>query len=407
MSDRQPHPNSTGWTLEISESELDRVLAMTAAVSWKRERGQYLSVGVVDCTTRRWVFEGAHATTWVSAPCGPCDPQDPERLPRQFIEAALPLADSLGSVLIYRDRTTGQFVAVTGTDMIACDPWDDGTGEYDDLESMCDPVEATVSATVSLETVRRMSNDFSAYFDMAIGRSSHTPPAFTGLTVTDGRISWISDWGRWGMPKQSGSAAAETKGAGSVGFLADVMMRASHVLPHEGTATISWNGECPLDVWMIGDDWGVHSEVHHELMFRHHREIHSGFSVADFDTDVSAELDSQFAGRIGPCGYYIKKGRRVVVTVHDPGADFADFARLTTHVATAEVGLPAVRAEIDRVSESLVGSKLIVQDNEIYLAVEFPIGSGHEVYPRHIELLESNLAKCEGLGEFLPLFSQG
>ena len=44
MNERQPHPDSTGWTLEVSESELDRVVAMTAAVSWKMERGQYLSV---------------------------------------------------------------------------------------------------------------------------------------------------------------------------------------------------------------------------------------------------------------------------------------------------------------------------------------------------------------------------
>ena len=128
MSDRQPHPNSTGWTMEITQSELERVMAMMFVCRPRTVRGQYLSVGAVDCTTRRWVFEGEHTRTWVDAPYEALDPEDPVRLPRHFVESLVPLADSLGSVLVYRDQTTGQFVGVSGNDMVASDPWDDETG---------------------------------------------------------------------------------------------------------------------------------------------------------------------------------------------------------------------------------------------------------------------------------------
>lgn len=407
MSDRRAHPNSTGWTMEIPQSELERLMAMMFACQPRTARDQYLSVGVADCTTRRWVFEGETARTWVDAPCDPCDPEDPVRLPRHFVDSLMPLADSLGSVLIYRDRTTGQFVAVSGNDTVACDPWDDESGEFDDVESMGGPSDATVFAVVPMETVRRISSEYGTYFEMAFGRSASVPPAFTGVTVTDGRISWISDWSRWHLPKQSGSAEAETKGSGSVGFLADVMWRTSTVLGPSGTATISWNGECPTAVRMIGDGWGVECDVQHEMMFRYQSSINVGFGLSDYKQDVETEFDVNTVGVVGPRMHFEKNGRVVTVSVIDPGPTYDDYARIVTRVATADVGVPAVRAEIDRVNESLVGAKLIVSGKDIYVAVDVSLAVDHEGFGRQIELLEASAGKCEGLEEFLPLFSEG
>ncbi len=406
MGDRQPHPNSTGWTMDIPQSELERLMAMMFVCRPRTAHGQYVSVGRVDCTTRRWVFEAEHARTWVDAPCDPLDPEEPVRLPRHFIDSLMPLADSLGSVLIYRDRTTGQFVGVSGNDMVACDPWDDESGEFDDIESMGGPSDSTVSAVVSMETVRRISSEYGTYFEMAFGRTASVPPAFTGITVADGRFSWISDWSRWHLPKQSGAAEAETTGAGSVGFLADVMWRTAVALGPAGTATISWNGECPTAVRMIGDDWGVECEVHHEMMFRYRSFIDSAFSLIDYKPDLETEFDVDTVGVIGPRMHFEKDGRTVTASVFDAGPSCDDYVRIVTRVATADVDIPAVRAEIDRVNESLVGAKLLVIGKEIFVAVEFSLRADHEMFGREVALLEASAAKCDGLEEFLPLFSQ-
>lgn len=407
MSDRQPHPNSTGWTMEITQSELERVMAMMFVCRPRTVRGQYLSVGTVDCTTRRWVFEGEHARTWVDAPHEALDPEDPVRLPRHFVESLVPLTESLGSVLVYRDKTTGQFVGLSGNDMVASDPWDDETGEYDDIETMGEPSDATVRAVVSMETVRRISSEYGTFFEMAFGRSGSVPPAFTGITVGDGRFSWISDWSRWDLPKQSGSAEAETTGSGSVGFLAEAMWRTAVTIGPSGTATISWNGECPRSVTMTGDDWGVECDVHHELMFRYQSFIDSAFGLADYKHDVETEFDVETVGVLGPRQHFEKDGRVVTVSVFDPGIAHDDYVRIVTRVATAEVDIPAVRAEMDRVNESLVGAKLLVSGKDIFVAVEFSLRADHEAFGRHLEFLEASAEKCAGLGEFLPLFADG
>lgn len=407
MSDRQPHPNSTGWTMEIPEAELDRAMSMAAACRFMSERGQYFSVGVIDCTTRRWVFDDGAVVAWADAPCNPNDPHEPVRLPRHFVEAALHLAASLESVRIYQDRTTGQFVAVSGDDTVAADPWDGDSGELDDLESCSETFDADVSAVLSMETVRRIALDYGSFFEMAFGRTATVTPAFTGITVTEGRISWISDWTRWNLPKQSGSATAETKGSGSVGFLAEAMWRSARFVHRESTATITWNRDNPTCVWMIGDDWGVRCDVNHELTFRHQSNIHVGFALADYVEDVDTEFDASRVGLHGPRIHFNKNGRIVTVTVHDPGNDHPDYARIVTHVASADTDLPAVRAEIDRLNEALIAAKLLVRDNQIFVAVEFPLGADHKIFETQIACLEEAVSKCEGLDEFLPLFSQG
>ena len=230
--------------------------------------------------------------------------------------------------------------------------------------------------------------------------------AFTGITVANGRFSWISDWSRWHLPKQSGAAEAETTGAGSVGFLADVMWRTAVALGPVGTATISWNGECPTVVRMIGDDWGVECEVHHEMMFRYRSFIDSAFGLIDYKPDLETEFAVDTVGVIGPRMHFEKDGRTVTASVFDAGPSCDDYVRIVTRVATADVDIPAVRAEIDRVNESLVGAKLLVIGKEIFVAVEFSLRADHEMFGREIALLEASAAKCDGLEEFLPLFSQ-
>jgi hypothetical protein len=406
MSDRQPHPDSTGWTLEVSREELDRVISLCAACLGGSSVEHYVSVGVVDCTTRRWLIDGPDAEGWHDVTCDPRDPVESVRIPRYLLDGAIPLVEPLGTVLFYRDRLSGSFVARAGDDMVVVDAWgEDADEEGDVLDFVYDPALVTLKAMVPLDTLRRISFEYGQYLELASDRVRGEAPAFTTLELTEGRVRWRSDWTRWGVPAQSGSAQADTVGAGAVGFLGYAMWRSIvHADPAEH-ATIGWNGDMPDFVWLVMGDWGISCAVNDELMFRHRWKIEAAFSMADFNPDYDLDRPQTALTHVGPVKRFVKDSLSVAVTVMSAGKDVVDHVRISTRVATLDADIAAARREIDRLNDALSGAKMLVRDREVHLAIDFPAQDRPEGYLPLIALLEDYAERCRGLDEFLPLFA--
>lgn len=392
----EPHPASEGWTIEVTPMEMMRVL------TFARSRLSHVDDSVVwvkhnGVASRRWLIGGDRFWMWVDSTGGSADPVDVVAIPVPFLDAVCELAQAFGTATIYRDAADGRFAAYSADEHLWWDSIENhpDTWYFDEEVSFADPV----SAKVDFSALERMVSTYGTNRGGLHRGESGTIPPYVTLGVGGGRLRWTTSYTRFNQPDVSGSTVAETDGEGLVAFCPLDMFRVIHVVPTVGEVTVSWESSDAGEVCLHDEDWGIVCEITDEVVHQVYEEVDGAFTENEWiETDP-------FGLRRGVLTYRNAEERVVVVTVVE-GVDSAlDCVRMSTRVATVEGDPGAVLENLNALNGKLVGAKVIRDGDGVYVCVEFSAPAPRGYIGVKIRDLFRHAARCDGLDQFLPLFS--
>lgn len=392
----EPHPASEGWTIEVTPMEMMRVLTFARSrlphvddsVVWVKHNG---------VASRRWLIGGDRFWMWVDSTGGSADPVEVVAIPVPFLGAVCELAQAFGTATIYRDATDGRFAAYSADEHLWWDSIENhpDTWYFDEEVSFDDPV----SAKVDFAALERMVSTYVINRGgLHLGESGTIPPYVT-LGVGGGRLRWTTSYARFNQPDVSGSTVAETDGEGMIAFCPLDMFRVVHVVPTVGEVTVSWESSDAGEVCLHDEDWGIVCEVTDEVLHQVYDEVFAAFAENEW---IEVE---PFGLRHGVLTFRNSEERVVVVTVVEGVDNARDYVRMSTRVATVEGDPGAVLENLNALNGKLVGAKVIRDGDGVYVSVEFSTPAPKGYIGIKIKDLFRHAAKCEGLDQFLPLFS--
>lgn len=387
----EPHPLSEGWTIEVTHLEMLRVLAFA------KSRMKYLDDCVVwvqhnGVATRRWLIGGKHFWMWVDSTGGTADPAHAVAVPVPFLESVAELAEEFGKATIYRNKDDGRFVAFFADEHL----WWDSILDHPTQWTHDDDVrfDEPVTAVVDFAAIERMVSTYGTN----IGGLGQLPPFIT-MRIGDGRLHWTTSFLRFNMPDVSGSTVAETDGEGLVAFFPGDMFRAVRAIPTVGEVSFTWDAGDATVVCLRDEDWGIVVDITDELVHRVHDDICAAFASQEWVEDDDDGL------RLGVLVFRNADARIVAVTVIEGGEGQPDWIRMSTRVATVEGDPGAAREHVNALNGKIPGAKILQDGTSVFVCVEFVAPAERAFIELQIDELLRHAAACDGLDQFLPLFS--
>ena len=389
------HPGSMGWTIRLTPLELTRIIDMARALNPGNDNGEHVSLGLVGPATRRWVIEGVFSTGWIETAGGAADPVEPVSVPRFVLRSASVMAEEMGEVFLYQQADTGTYVIYSGDECLYADP----LGDEPEMPSVDIDLDRSrgewVSATLPVESARLMGT---SYFH-SLGMIDIEDDVFPYITLSvgehAGRIRWTSSWDRWDLPTVSGETSADTKGSGRIALWPMGLLRMLGHIPPRGEVTISWDDSTDPHVWLTGSDWGVRCLVGEEMAHRYVGHIVGALRGAQFDLD-------EYEGPLPNPLVFTRGTMSLSVSVLNVGD--GDFFRLATCVATDVPHGRAVQAELNALNDKFLGAKVLMQGDNIFLAVDMMATKDEDAITSAVELVDAYRKRCEGFDAILPLF---
>ena len=392
----EPHHLSEGWTIEVTHIEMMRVLAFAKSrvkmhddsVVWVKSNG---------VASRRWLIGGLSFWMWVDSTGGTADPALPVAIPVPFLEEVNEIAEEFGKATIYRNKNDGRFVASFADEHLWWDSIPDHPVQWsrDDEDWFAEPV----VAAVDFAAVERIVSVYHTNLGgMPHGGPGQLPPFIT-MRIGDGRLHWTTSWKRFGLPDVSGSTAAETTGDGLVAFFPGDMFRAVRGIPAVGEVKIKWEASNATEVCLCDEDWGIVCDISDEAIHR----VHTDTLVAFCDPGWTQCDDDGL--RLGALEFRNGDGRTVTVTVVEGDDGRPDWMRLSTPVATVEGDPGAAREHVNALNRKIPGAKIIQDGCMVLACVEFPVPAESGFIEFQVEELLRHASACDGLDQFLPLFS--
>lgn len=393
---KEPHPASDGWTIEVTHLELMRVLTFARSrhgsvddsVVWVKHTG---------VASRRWLIGGDHFWMWVDGTGGAADPATAVAIPVPFLDSARELAQAFGKVTVYRDKDDGRFVAYFANEELWWDSIRDHPDEWlqDDDVWFRDPV----TATVDFAAIERIVSTYSSNLG-GLHRGEQAPfPPFITMRIGDGCLHWTTSWTRFNQPDVSGATAAETDGEGMIAFYPLDMFRLVNLLPNVGEVSLTWESSNASEVCLCDEDWGIVCDITDELVHRVNEDLVVAFMMRNWSSD---DMDGL---RRGILEFKNDDGRKISVTVVESENSATDFVRMSTSVAIVEGDPGAAFGHINALNGKLAGAKLIQDGNAVFVCVEFAAPCPRGYIEFQIDELLRHAAECDGLDQFLPLFS--
>jgi hypothetical protein len=166
-------------------------------------------------------------------------------------------------------------------------------------------------------------------------------------------------------------------------------------IPPRGEVTISWDDSTDPHVWLTGSDWGVRCLVGEEMAHRYVGHIVGALRGAQFDLD-------EYEGPLPNPLVFTRGAMSLSVSVLNVGD--GDFFRLATCVATDVPHGRAVQAELNALNEKFLGAKVLMQGDNIFLAVDMMATKDEDAITSAVELVDAYRKRCEGFDAILPLF---
>ena len=392
----EPHPLSEGWTIDVTHLELMRVLTFARSrvqihddsVVWVRQNG---------IASRRWLVGGERFWMWVDTTGGTADPAVPVAIPVPFLDEVSEIAEEFGKATIFRNADDGRFTAYFADEHLWWDSIEDHPTEWMHEDEVC--FDQPVTAAVDFAAVERIVSAYNTNLGgMSHGGPGQLPPFIT-MRIGDGRLHWTTSWARFGLPDVSGATSAETTGEGMVAFFPGDMFRAVRALPTVGEVRLRWESSSAAEVCLCDEDWGIVCDITDELIHRVHRDLVTAFALREWEPSFDDGL------RLGRLEFRDSNDRIALATVVEGAEGRPDWIRLSMRVATVEGDPGAAHEHVNALNGKLAGAKVIQDGTGVFVCVEFAAPAEFTQIESQIDELCRNAAECDGLDQFLPLFS--
>lgn len=389
--------NKSSWSLELTADEINRVRAMTAAISARKDGREFVWVRKTGPSTRRWFVQGYNIHAYVDAPASQSDPVETVVVPAHALELASDLVDVNGEVTLFLNekenivvcRALDQYAAVDGYDPEESEPTFDPVADVDSVFGGKYMRRVKVAADVleriagDYMTLRRRSSD---------GDSVPLPPVTT-LAFTPDSIRWTTDWSRIGKPAVSGMAPAATDRFFDITFYPLYFWTYIDICPLDTEVTFGYD-DTHVAFW--GDNWAVWGKAVSELYVRWADRADDVFGEFGFTRDEDSfgmdELD------------YTNDDVSINVDVIE-GVAGPDCIRLTYLVDSGVEVTKELLAETLALSDTLVGAKLGINENYLAITVDIDNPRNSDHFKDGITAMLAAIGRCGDFAKVLPLFS--
>lgn len=397
MANASFEDNKSSWSLELTADEINRVRAMTAAISARKDGREFVWVRRTGPSTRRWFVQGYNIQAYFDAAATQADPTEAVVIPAHALELASDLADVNGEVTMFLNekenivvcRALDQYAAVDGYDPEESEPTFDPVADVDSVFGGKYMRRVKVAADVleriagDYMTLRRRSSD---------GDSVPLPPVTT-LAFTPDSIRWTSDWSRIGKPAVSGMAPAVTDRYFDITFYPLYFWTYIDICPLDTEVTFGYD-DTHVAFW--GDNWAVWGKAVSELYVRWADRADDVFGEFGFSRDEDSfgmhELD------------YTNDDVSINVDVIE-GVAGPDCIRLTCLVDSGVEVTKELLAETLALSDTLVGAKLGINENYLAITVDIDNPRNSDHFKDGITAMLAAIGRCGDFAKVLPLFS--
>lgn len=397
MANASFEDNKSSWSLELTADEINRVRAMTAAISARKDGREFVWVRRTGPSTRRWFVQGYNIQAYFDAAATQADPAEAVVIPAHALELASDLADVNGEVTMFLNekenivvcRALDQYAAVDGYDPEESEPTFDPVTDVDSVFGGKYMRRVKVAADVleriagDYMTLRRRSSD---------GDSVPLPPVTT-LAFTPDSIRWTSDWSRIGKPAVSGMAPAVTDRYFDITFYPLYFWTYIDICPLDTEVTFGYD-DTHVAFW--GDNWAVWGKAVSELYVRWADRADDVFGEFGFSRDEDSfgmhELD------------YTNDDVSINVDVIE-GVAGPDCIRLTCLVDSGVEVTKELLAETLALSDTLVGAKLGINENYLAITVDIDNPRNSDHFKDGITAMLAAIGRCGDFAKVLPLFS--
>ena len=410
------------WQVVVEPRELIHLLRLSLAVAPGPGEDVEFVVSPLGGGRRRWTVEGFLCSAWLEAD-GPQDELEvPIAVSRTFLEAVYALGHMRDKVVITGDYEGAYCEARIADDFLRVD----GSGHAftGRVPASWAPAPGHVSATMNGRVFARAVRAYRDYDDMtreySSGPEAREITPFMTVRIDAEGVTCTSDWHRSGHGKVTNSMKAQCTGHDTVAVHFAPFRRIEDLIWGADELTIGWDPESPEHVhvkvseWVpvplfetdaiareddgFDVEWGLSSRAGHETMSRMYPRVMAGFQRTGHEP-------VPFDGPVTGTATFTKDGGVVTASAVSPGGRRADYVRIATRVASVDPVSVDVYDTINRLNDKMITGKLVVEGTEVHLLADFPEIGGPEVLARQIEEFRLLVGECEGLDEFLPLFS--
>lgn len=397
--------SAESWKVEISDDELMQIFGVTAAVGRRETGSTVVWMTRVPNGPRLWIYRDESVVTWVTAAAGHNDPVIAIPFPETFLGPLAFVAGHGEPVTVSCNLMDGTIVGHTSTRTIATDmPTDvefaplDLPYQRQEEARHLNPAVATVDMS-DLNYLATLSHDIPRGLRLADEvREEERWHPYVSAAIGDGKMTWTTDWRRYGMGRTTATIPAVTTGSGTAMFYPYQAARVLASKDVDQEVRMFIDGPDADFVYIVGDDWGIRVIREFEEVVRWRRTLIDALEAAGHV--LAPEPERAPRNRVAFMVDDALCFAKILVAEHGG----SELIRLTTTVADHLEPSLELLTRINDLNADLVGARLSLRQHQVLIESEFGASELPDIRTR-LAAFTGAVTEVGPLFDFLPLFA--